>query len=81
MAGRTRSGLGLNITADLVNDFFSIKPNTSSLSSDPIKFVKHHVGSSQFVSIANSGIQTPRYHFDTSYYEQQMKLGGGINEE
>lgn len=50
------SGLGLNITPDLTNDFFQIKPKSKNTEK---KFIKHHIGSSQYVSRANSGTVTP----------------------
>ena len=78
---RSSSGLGVNITPDLVNDFFSIKPKGQSV---PLKYQKHHVGSSSSMTRGSSGGMTPGNAFnlnDVQYFEQQLKLGSLYDDE
>ena len=66
-----RTGLGIDITPDVINDFFQIKPNKASNHNHQV--AKHHVGSCS-VTQSNSGYVTPHNKDLSNYLEQQLKL-------
>lgn len=77
---RKNYGLGVNITPDLVNDFFSLKPKNQPAIP---KYVKHTAGSSLMTG-TTSGAMTPGNAFninDVNYFEEQLTLGNMSDEE
>ena len=81
-----RRGLGMNITSDMVRDYFSPKPvgghGNQQQPVAPIKYEKHHVGATSGTTRAVSGLATPHFsREEVRYYEQKMTLSGDLDEE
>ncbi|XP_065661782.1 ATP-dependent RNA helicase TDRD9 isoform X2 [Hydra vulgaris] len=66
-----RTGLGIDITPDVMNDFFQIKPNKTL--SNGHQIAKHHVGTCSFMQ-SNSGYATPYKKDWNDSLEQHLKL-------
>lgn len=79
-----RRGLGMNITSDMVKDYFSPSA-TSSLNpnknSQEVIYEKYRVGSTSTATRAASGFATPHFSKEeVRYYEQQMTLSAEPDE-
>ena len=70
-----RRGLALNITSDMVKNYFQPGQNPNQ-PANQVQFERHQVGMTSFGSTrATSGIATPHFsQEEVQYYEQQMTL-------